>query len=394
MIMLKNTNVSHVIVNNMGGITTLIQHLILFKGKHALEQNLFQLEIIGNLNTPANLDGLHDCIVNKQFIDSKNNWYFTFGKLAKLLSNEDGILVSNDQYDLIMLQAFNIPKKVVQIVHDLYNVTLSEKYHDCVDIFIAHSLYISEQLKALLPHRIADIHFIPYGIPLYPTNIKTINDTKPLKLLFLGRHTGSKGIFDLIRINQILVQQNIFVQWMILGNGPDTVKLKKEWEGIQNVTFKHPPHITEVMNEIKDCDILVMPTKFEGLPVAMLEAMSMGCVPVVSDLEGGIQELVEDDINGYKCTIDDNALFAEKIIHLHLNRNVLLHLQKNAQERIYTYYSASIQMPKYQKVFLELYKKNSLPNHHSVSKKIGSRLDQFWIPNYITRLLRNSIYVK
>ena len=305
----NNSCVSHVIVNNMGGITSLVQHLILYKGEYSLEQRLIQLDLVGNLNTPAILDDRINFIEN-QTIDSKNNCYHTFGQLAKKLSAEGGILVSNDQYDLIMLQSFNIPKKVVQIVHDLYNFDLSLKYHECIDVFIAHSLFISEKLKKIFPHRIADIHFIPYGIPLYPSNKISINETIPLKLLFLGRHTASKGIFDLIKINQILVDKCIYVDWIILGNGPETVQLKKEWEMQTNVSFKHPPTVTEVMNEIKNCDILVMPTKFEGLPVAMLEAMSIGCVPVVSNLEGGIQELVDDNINGYKCTMDDNSLFA------------------------------------------------------------------------------------
>jgi len=390
----KNPTVSHVIVNNMGGITSLIQNLIIYKGNNALTQSLIQLDISGNINTPAKLDDRHKCYVTRHLLDSKNNWYFNYGKLSKLLSNEDGILVSNDQYDLIMLQAFNIPKKVVQIVHDLYNLDLSIKYHACIDIFIAHSMYISEQLKTLLPHRVADIHFIPYGIPLYPSTKFIINDIKPLKLLFLGRHTVSKGIFDLIKINNLLLDKHITVQWCILGNGPDTLQLKKEWEGISNVTFKHPPTIDEVMSDIEDCDILVLPTKFEGLPVALLEAMSMGCVPVISDLKGGIQELVEDNINGYKCTINDNQLFADQILHLNANRSLLFQLQKNAQQKIHKNYNAIIQMPKYQDIFLELYKKNSLPKHHSVSIKIGSRLDQIWIPNFVTRFLRKFINVK
>jgi glycosyltransferase involved in cell wall biosynthesis len=255
-------------------------------------------------------------------------------------------------------------------------------------------MFISEKLKKAFPNRITDIHFIPYGIPLYPSIIISKNETNSLNLLFLGRHTASKGIFDLIKINQILVEKCIYVNWIILGNGPETEQFKNEWQNEPNVSFRHQPTVSEVMNEIKNCDILVLPTKFEGLPVAMLEAMSMGCVPIVSNLEGGIQELVEDNINGFKCTMDDNELFAEKIIYLNLNRRILFQLKQNAQEKIYKYYDASIQMPKYQKLFLDLFENNSSPNHHSVSKKIGSRLDQPWIPNYITRLLRYNIHVK
>ena len=48
----------------------------------------------------------------------------------------------------------------------------------------------------------------------------------------------------------------------------------------------------------KQVDIFLLTSDFEGLPLALLEAMSCGCVPVVSDV-GGIRQL-EFDGFGYK----------------------------------------------------------------------------------------------
>jgi glycosyltransferase involved in cell wall biosynthesis len=45
-------------------------------------------------------------------------------------------------------------------------------------------------------------------------------------------------------------------------------------------------------------DIFLLPSKYEGLPMALLEAMAAGCVPVVSDV-GSVSTVVEDGVNGY-----------------------------------------------------------------------------------------------
>lgn len=389
----KKRTISHVIVNNMGGITSLIQHLILYCGDTAFDQELLLMDIDGNLNTPAKIDSDINCNVIKQFINPKDNWYSTFGKMHKLLSKTDGILVSNDQYDLIMLQAFDIPKNVVQIIHDLYNLELAKKYHNSVDVFIAHSKYIFNQLNLHFPDRLNDIFYIPYGIPIRKTFHKTFNSDLPLRLIFLGRHTATKGIHDLILINQILASNNIEVQWTILGNGPETPQLLKQWEKVDKVIFKHPNALPEILDELLLNDILILPTKFEGLPVSMLEAMSMGCIPIVTNLEGGIQDIVEDGFTGFKCLIDDNLNFAEEIMKLHYNRNLLYKMQLNARKLIVDGYNANIQMPKYQSLFNTVIHRDQKPRHHNFKNSIGSRLDNKWIPNILTRTLRKLINV-
>ena len=103
-----------------------------------------------------------------------------------------------------MLRAFNINRHVIQIVHDEYNLDLSLKFEDCIDVFISHSNYIYEQLIAKLPHRLNDIKLFHYGIPIEKNIIRIKNEINPLRLLFLGRHVKDKGIYDLFEINEYL----------------------------------------------------------------------------------------------------------------------------------------------------------------------------------------------
>ena len=50
-------------------------------------------------------------------------------------------------------------------------------------------------------------------------------------------------------------------------------------------------------------DVFMMSSEFEGLPIALLEAMSMGCMPACTEA-GGIPELVKDKENGIIVPVD------------------------------------------------------------------------------------------
>jgi glycosyltransferase involved in cell wall biosynthesis len=379
---------SYVIVNNLGGITSLVENLIRYKGAGALPQELVVLDIAGNINSPAVLRPAEDLTIRHFSLHPKHNWYAVYRKLAEEFHKSGGVLVSNDVYDLIMLTHYNIPKKVVQIVHDAYNVKLSIQFEEVIDAFICHSLFYYETLCQLLHHRREDIFHIPYGIPLSPAPRASRQHEGPLNLLFLGRHDTNKGVFDLYEIHRLLQQRGITVNWLILGKGPETDKLKQQWQDVPAVEFRTPATNEEILQLASESDIFVFPTKFEGFPVALVEAMSVGCVPVVSDLPGGIRELIHDNETGFRCKVSDNTAFAGHIEKLHADRVLLETISRKAQDAIHAGYNAGVQSPKYQELFNSVAASPGKPRHHAVKKKLGSRLDQPWLPDSIVKYLR------
>ena len=382
----KEINVAHVILNNMGGISTLVQNLILYKGENSLPQVLYLMEIEGSQNTKAN-DLLDPSIKYEGlYFNPKSNWYHAFNNLAQKLSEKSGLLISNDQFDLIMLQAFNIPRKVVQLVHDDYNFSLSTKFHNCIDCFVSHNKFIYEKLCSSLPHRKNDIHYLTYGIPI--TGSSNLNLKPTVKLLFLGRPDKQKGIFDLFEIEKILHQYNVQVEWTILGKGPESEALKLQWINMENVKFYLAKNNDEVLRIAAEHDVLVFPTRFEGSPVAMLEAMSVGCVPIVTALSGGIKETIDDGINGFLCNEGNVNAFAEKIMFLSINRDRLRIMKNNAINTIVKLFDPHTNFNLYHQLFDQILNDGKDPVHHSVIQKIGSRLDAKHIPNWITLLFR------
>ncbi len=387
--MSNKKTIAYLVLNNLGGITNLIQNLILYKNENSLPDELYLLDVEGNINAPASPILDTEIGYKKVYFNPKSNWYHSFHRISKELSKNTGVLISNDQYDLIMLQAFNIPRKVIQLVHDSYNLQLSIKYHEMIDGFIAHNRDIFDQLQKQLPERKIDIWFQTYGIPI-DTNLiydKKINES--LRLIYIGRHDINKGIHDLYPIHLKLKEKQIGVQWIILGEGPETKRLKEQWQFEENVQFHLAINAQHVLEFAYSSDILVFPTKFEGSPLAVLEAMSVGCVPVVTDLPGGISETISDGQNGIKCQLNQLDEFVIAIEHLHNDRNRLKLMQENCRETIKNSFNVYKKTEGYLNIFDSYINLNTKPRHHHVNKKIGSRFDHQFIPDVVTKFIRS-----
>ncbi len=379
--------VTYILVNHLGGITSMLSNLVKYRQPEALPQEAIILSVKESGFAPISGSFAEDIPVKPFAFSRKENWYHIYGRLARLANQSPGVLVANDVYEMLMLKAYRLDKKVVQIVHDAYNVQLAVLHGEVVDKFICHSLFYYEVLCQLLG-RPEDVVHIPYGIPLTGKRRVAADAAAPLKLLFLGRHHQQKGVHDLIRIQQLLKEREVPVDWLIMGRGPDTALLREQWAGEKQVRFYSPDSNAEVLEALASRDVLVFPTRFEGFPVSLLEAMSAGLVPVASNLPGGLRELVVPGENGFLCQPGDVEAFAAHISWLHHHRTELETMSRHAADLVNSRYNAGVQSPVYQDFFARVAADPAAPRHHRKREKIGSRLDQPWLPNALTRLLR------
>jgi glycosyltransferase involved in cell wall biosynthesis len=143
----------------------------------------------------------------------------------------------------------------------------------------------------------------------------------------------------------------------------------------------------EVLQLYQSHAVLVMPSRNEGLPVALLEAMAAGVVPVVSDLASGIPEVVSNGATGFRCAVGDIGSFAAAIAQLAGDRNLLEKASAAARRRVADRFDIQSRAPEYQDLFAR-WDELRRPRSDSIRLNYGSRLDRPWIPNAIVKRLR------
>ncbi len=129
------------------------------------------------------------------------------------------------------------------------------------------------------------------------------------------------------------------------------------WIGNQHEVIEHPENVfflgnisnAGMYNSI--ADLFMLSSDYEGLPMVILEAMSLGKPVVASDV-GGISEIVENDWNGYALK-NEASLFADKIKYILENEEVYAKFSKNALER----FNKDLTVEKMVDSYIEIYRK-------------------------------------
>jgi glycosyltransferase involved in cell wall biosynthesis len=90
---------------------------------------------------------------------------------------------------------------------------------------------------------------------------------------------------------------------------------------------------TNVKPYYEAMDIFMMSSSFEGLPIALLEAMSMGCAIVSTDA-GGIKEVLKNNENGIMVAVENWKMLSNSILDLSKNPSQLASFQIEARKRV------------------------------------------------------------
>lgn len=252
-------------------------------------------------------------------------------KIKTLIPPGPGVILTNFGTELRALHLFRQRQKTIYFIcHDELYLPAAKHFEFLVDVFIAHNYAFFEELRTMLPQRVNDIFYLPYGVAK-TTLVRAVNLNQPLKIVIAARLQVLKGVYDLPQIDELLRMQSIIPRWTIIGDGPEKENLITITKSRGNFCFKTLANSDDVRAELSANDVFILPSRLDGLPVSLLEAMSVGCVPVISAFNNGIQRVVTNDL-GFVLPVGDNRAFAEKIAFLHHNRKALE--EKSAKARM------------------------------------------------------------
>jgi len=166
-----------------------------------------------------------------------------------------------------------------------------------------------------------------------------------------GRLSREKGPDVFVAAIPEILRRCPAARFILFGDGPakDNVMGLVDRMGLSD-TVKLAGHVTELPGELPAFTILVNPSRSEGMPNIILEAMAVR-LPVAGTAVGGVSELIVDQKTGRLVPPEDPAALAEAVIEMLENRDQTTRYAETAQQMIRADYSFTVQARQYEEVY-------------------------------------------
>lgn len=146
------------------------------------------------------------------------------------------------------------------------------------------------------------LNVIPNGTKVQATSLKPISKNK---IFTVARFDYQKNLIEFLQVAELLSEYDFYV----IGDGAERPALESfiADHKLCNVTLCGESH--RVMQDIADADVYLSTARWEGLPLAVLEAASLGIPVVASDVVGN-RDAVNEGVTGFLYPLGDTKAAA------------------------------------------------------------------------------------
>ena len=340
--MLKVTFVAYDMPDHVGGPPAWLQRLLPALRRHGIEARCLFLLHRGTTGPSVEYLRAHgfDCpvILAPSTTEERIHWI-----LARLRENPPDIFVPN-----LVVAAYLAVRWVRQAGISTIGVIHSDDafYRGLQDQFVfgraehrvSAVVCVSQELKRQVLVRGAEasrVARIGCGVPVPDVIVR--RPSSGLRLAYVGRLVEEqKRISEVARALCRVTREVVDTEAVIYGDGPqrEVIEQVLASEGVGL-----PVHLgglidsNRIQEQLLNCDVIVLLSDYEGLPIALMEAMACGCVPVCLRTRSGIPELVDDGVTG--LLVDDRGdEFIAAIRRLHEDRELWDRMSLAAKARI------------------------------------------------------------
>lgn len=201
------------------------------------------------------------------------------------------------------------------------------RWADAVTVVSMHSKDILEKYYQI------KTHYIPNAIDVgdLPRGTKRISD---FQILFAGRLFKVKGLDILIKAMSSVNRKYPNATLVVAGEGKEKDKLTKLAQKLDvNAKFLGYVKWENCIRLIRGSDMVVVPSRKEGLPTIVLESMALG-KPVIAAKVGGIPELISNGKNGILVPPKDHVQLTDELIGVISDGEFRKRLGENAKKLI------------------------------------------------------------
>lgn len=179
-------------------------------------------------------------------------------------------------------------------------------------VWVAVSQFLADKASALFPD--VDVRCIPYGVPVGRRSARWHQSR--FRIAYCGRMLQEQKRISLVAETLIACcRADSRIEGLMVGDGPHRGHAEEAvlQAGLADrIRFTGRLEGASLQSVLADCQALLLMSDYEGLPVALLEGMALGLVPMTRWSQSGIPELVKDGHSG--LILPDSPVKAARLI--------------------------------------------------------------------------------
>ncbi len=309
-------------------------------------------DISGMKNLIQNLKELRPAVFHAQLV---SNLRCTCGITCARLAGVKAILATQHLYQEIR------PRRIFRI----YTLVLYQKLISMlVDYYIAVSYKQAERLKKNVISE-NKVKVVQNAVNVQDFCHKT--DANLLK--YELKHNEDKRVvltvarMDKLKGHKYLIEAAPLVPdaiFLLAGDGPERAKMEeraRELGVADRVVFLGSRN--DIPELLSACDVFILPSILEGLPLSILEAMSASKPVIATDI-GGTNEIIIDGENGLLVPPGDSKALAEKIKLLLSDKSLAKRLAVSGKERVLREFSTEIMIERITNIYRDVIERKKI----------------------------------
>lgn len=267
-------------------------------------------------------------------------------KLFDIVKEDKPEIIINSNVDLLSLILPYISNdiKVISVCHSLGSLETETSgfHHKYADMIVALSESAKEHIEKRFTINPDKISVIPNFVAELENAVELIekkrNSAVPT-VVFAGGGTGTKSPDLIAKVLKGLLKTDLnFNFWWLGGTLPPLNRLscfkdiRKLIPSDSRVHFTgHIPY-TKAQKLISSANFYLLPSRREGCPISLLEAMRAGAIPVVAEYKISNREIIQDGHNGFIINHRDVNRYVKVLSDLIINNKENSYLYDNSYE--------------------------------------------------------------
>ena len=309
-------------------------------------------EVVANLLIKS-LGAFHPHIIHTQYFELMPTAQFIQKELGgKIISHIHyipwkGYLGRNDDWFNKCYSTLHLDSNVIPI-EELYSVNGEQATYLESDAIITVTNYARDFIAQICPSASTKTHVIPNGLELTGEAASRTGLNSPVRLLFVGGLTKSKGLTYILQAMRLVQRQGYDIELSVagaeeVGHKQDTLRML-----YPDIDFRFLGRLDyeRLLQLYKACDIGLIPSLLEQCSYAALEMMMSG-LPIITTAVDGLDELFIDEDNALKVPVIFTEelglhfpieILAEKIIRLINDPKLRYRLGRSARKHFERHY--------------------------------------------------------